>query len=332
MSDARFFPTDVSLTAGKLLEKLELPKVEFSIQKIFLGIADLSVASVHEAGFCLDKKHLAEAIKSQAGLVFIAQDIPGIPQDQRFVPVENAKLIFAKAAALFYPNLTQEVFVAGEFFVDKTAVVHPSACIGKGASIGAHAEIGPHVVIGQGVSIGAHTKIYSHVTITHALVGEHVTIHCGSRIGQEGFGFFMHEGKRVNVPHLGRVIIKDHVRIGANTTIDRGVLDDTKIGRGASIDNLVQIAHNVSLGDFCVVVAQTGIAGSTQLGQGSMLGGQVGVADHITIGQGVKVAAQSGLSRNVPDFEIVGGTPAVPIKDWHRQIFLLNKLLRKGKI
>jgi UDP-3-O-[3-hydroxymyristoyl] glucosamine N-acyltransferase len=186
--------------------------------------------------------------------------------------------------------------------------------------------------IARGVVLGSDCVIGPNVTLSHCLVGNRVVIHCGVRVGQDGFGFAMGSGGHVKVPQIGRVVIEDDVEIGANSTIDRGSGPDTVIGRGCKIDNLVMIAHNVQLGAGCIVVAQTGIAGSTTIGAGTVLAAQAGVAGHLTIGPGSQFAARSGVMHDMPAGGRYGGTPAVPMTQWLRQLVTLDRLAnRKGK-
>ncbi len=206
--------------------------------------------------------------------------------------------------------------------------VDPFVVIGKNVKIGERCWIQSHTVIAENVAMGEDCTIESHVTITHATLGHHVQIQSGSRIGQSGFGFHMDEEGHLTVPQLGRVQIGDYVEIGANTTIDRGSLEDTVIGNRCRIDNLVQIAHNVVLGEGCVLVAQVGIAGSTRLGRFVVAGGQVGIAGHLTIGDRVQIAAKSGVMRNIMSQQTVGGFPALPIREWHRNTATLKKIAR----
>jgi UDP-3-O-[3-hydroxymyristoyl] glucosamine N-acyltransferase len=176
------------------------------------------------------------------------------------------------------------------------------------------------------VVVGADCAIAANVTLSHCLVGDRVRLHPGVRIGQDGFGFAPDPAGHVKVPQLGRVIVHDDVEMGANCTVDRGSGPDTIIGAGCWFDNLVQIGHNVELGRGCIMVAQSGISGSSKLGDFVVVGGQVGIAGHLTIGSGASVAAKSGVMRDVAEGDTVGGYPAQPIRDWHRQTASLRRL------
>lgn len=241
-----------------------------------------------------------------------------------------------------YPNALspQSVFAASgispgallhpECRLEDDVVVDPGAVIGPDVEIGAHSVVGANAVIAAGVRVGRHCSVGAGASVSHALIGDHVIIHPGVRIGQDGFGFAMGAKGHRKVPQLGRVIIQDHVEIGANTTIDRGSSRDTVIGEGTKIDNLVQIAHNVVIGRHCVIVAQVGISGSCTLGDFVVIGGQAGLAGHLTIGSGAQIAASSGLMHSIPAGEKWGGTPAQPLKNWLRETALLRKLNRKN--
>ena len=178
------------------------------------------------------------------------------------------------------------------------------------------------------MEIGEDTHIGALTTISHAVIGQRVIIHRGVHIGQDGFGFALGRDGHVKVPQLGRVMVDDDVEIGSGTTIDRGTGPDTIIGEGAKIDNLVQIGHNVHIGKRAVVVAQCGISGSTRVGDGAVLGGQVGIAGHLKIGAGAKVAAKSGVMTDIPSGASYGGSPAIPVNDWHRQTIALSRIIK----
>jgi len=186
-------------------------------------------------------------------------------------------------------------------------------------------------VICKSVTIGANSQVGPNASIANAIIGSNTIIHAGVRIGQDGFGFAMGPDGHEKVPQLGRVVIGDHVEIGANTTIDRGTGPDTSIGNGTKIDNLVQIAHNVQIGQNCVLVSHVGISGSTELGDFVVLAGQVGVAGHLKIGSGTRVAAQSGVMRNIGAGQEMGGSPAKPVRKWLKEVATLERLAQKKK-
>jgi UDP-3-O-[3-hydroxymyristoyl] glucosamine N-acyltransferase len=194
--------------------------------------------------------------------------------------------------------------------------VGPYAVIGDGARLGRGAVVGSHCVVGAGVAIGEGSQLFPHVTLYPGTsLGARVTLHAGVRVGSDGFGYVVREGRHEKIPHVGRCIVEDDVEVGANTTIDRGSIDDTVIGAGTKIDNLVQVAHNVRIGRLCVIVSQAGIAGSTRIEDGAVIGGQAGLGGHITIGRGAKVAGQAGVFGDVPAGETWSGYPARPHRE-----------------
>src|ERR1035441_10080462 len=235
------------------------------------------------------------------------------------IRVPNARIAFAKAMALFFPERT---YAAG---------IHPTAVIAASAKVDPSAHIGPHCVVVERVKIGARAvlqggnfigddcklgddvNLFPNVTIyPHTEIGQRVRIHAGTVIGSDGFGYVQDGDIHRKVPQIGNVVIGDDVEIGANVTIDRGALGPTVIGKGTKIDNLVQIAHNVEIGEHCIVIAQVGISGSTKLGNYVILAGQVGIAGHLKIGNQVTVAAKSGVMHDIPDGEKWLGIPAQP--------------------
>jgi UDP-3-O-[3-hydroxymyristoyl] glucosamine N-acyltransferase len=209
--------------------------------------------------------------------------------------------------------------------IEEGALIGVGAVIGPGAQIGIGAEIGPNAVIGPGVTIGRRTRIGAGVVISFALVGDEVTVLAGAVIGEQGFGVAGDASGPIDVPHLGRVILQDRVTIGANTTIDRGVFDDTVIGEGAKIDNLCQVAHNVLIGRGALIAAFAGISGSTVVGDGVTMGGRVGVADHRSIGKGATLAGGSAVFQDVPPGEVWSGYPAQPLRKWLREAAWLRR-------
>ncbi|MFI5250502.1 MAG: UDP-3-O-(3-hydroxymyristoyl)glucosamine N-acyltransferase, partial [Gemmatimonadales bacterium] len=209
------------------------------------------------------------------------------------------------------------------------------AVIGAGAQIGARAWIGSHCVIGPGVILGDDVRLHPHVTLcSGAQLGHRVAVHSGARLGNDGFGYIFREGRHTKIPHVGRCLIGDDVEIGANTAIDRGSVDDTVVGAGTKIDNLVHIAHNVHIGRLCLVMAQVGIAGSVRVEDGAILAGQVGVAGHVVIGARATLAGQAGVFGNVPAGETWSGYPARPHREAiraHAAMFKLPSIIRSLK-
>jgi len=201
--------------------------------------------------------------------------------------------------------------------------------IGAGAEIAAGCRIGPLAVIGAGVVLGPDCRIGAQASVSHALLGARVAIGPGARIGHEGFGFAPTSTGFLSVPQLGRVVVEDDVDIGANTTIDRGSAQDTWIGAGTRIDNLVQIGHNVRLGRACVIVAQAGISGSTIVGDQVVIAGQAGLIGHLAIGDRARIGAQAGVMGDVTAGADVLGSPAQPVRTFFREVAVLRGLARR---
>ncbi len=252
----------------------------------------------------------------------------------------GAVLIFAKDPRAHFARCVHRIAIARPFQDDGVAIsplaeleegvqLAPGVVIGPGAQIGAGAVIGPNTVIGPGVAVGRNTTIGPGVSLMFALVGDNVTIHAGALIGQTGFGVAADARGPVDVPHFGRAIIQDGVSIGAGTTVDRGLFGDTVIAEFAKIDNLCQIAHNVTIGRGAVIAAFGGVSGSTQVGDGVMMGGRVGIADHRTIGRGAMLAAGSAVMHDVPAGETWAGYPAKPVRQWLRETAWLSRAIGK---
>jgi UDP-3-O-[3-hydroxymyristoyl] glucosamine N-acyltransferase len=284
----------------------------------FEGARARSAFAATKAGFCLVP---ASAIPTSR------------PPDTALIPAAAVARAFGAVAALFYPD--HELDVRGQCAaVDPTArlgegaVLAPGVVIGPDAEIGRGTRIGAYSVIGRGVTIGRECLIGPHVVVGYAHLGDEVVIQPGVSIGASGFGFTPGAGGHVKTPQLGRVIIQDHVEIGANSTIDRGALADTVIGEGSKIDNLVQIGHNTVVGRHCIIAGKAGLSGSVVLGDFVLVGGMVGIADHVKVGDGARFAALSGVARDAESGCDYGGIPARPIRDWHKETAALARLAR----
>jgi UDP-3-O-[3-hydroxymyristoyl] glucosamine N-acyltransferase len=304
-------------------------------------LAGLEGAGPTHLAFFSGSREMAQAFaRSRAGFCLVPQkDAPGgAHSDMRLLPVASVTQAFAVLAALFYPDASQSVWEQADAVsplakLGRDVILGPGVVIGPAAEIGDRVRIGANAVIGPGVAIGHGCEIGSNASISHAYIGDRVTILPGAAIGQPGFGFATSSNGHVKIPQLGRVIIQDGVEIGAATTIDRGALGDTVIGEGAKIDNLVQIGHNVQIGRHVVLVSQTGIAGSSVVADFAVLGGQVGIADHVRIGAGARLAARSAMvsGQQIEGGQDYGGVPAKPVREWLREIHAVSQLVRRRK-
>ncbi len=330
-----FFDSPQNVSAVKLAEVC-CCKVIGNDAAVVNNFATLGKAKSNELSFFGNVKYLAELKATHAGIVILDEKyIDYLPSSATALVCKNVMAAYAKAVEFMCPAAEKESNIAS------TAIIDESAIIGKNVSIGEYVVVGKGAVIGDGCSIDCYTKvgdkvqigvncrIASHVSIEYAILGDCVFVHSGAKIGQAGFGIVPDGDRMVYIRQLGRVIIGNHVRIGANTTIDRGAIDDTIIGDETIIDNLVQIAHNVNVGRMVTLVAQVGIAGSSVIGDRAVLAGQVGVAGHVTVGKNAIVAAKSGIASSVKDGSIVGGIPAVDIMVWKRQSAFLKKAVSK---
>lgn len=301
-------------------------------------VAPLDTATREDVSFLDNPKYIASFTASHAGACFVhPKHVEKAPEGVALLLNENPYLAYALAAQRFYPAPVANAEISPKAHMDATATVGEGTEVAAGAYIGKHVIIGknciigPNAVIGEGVTIGDSSRIGANATLTHCVIGARVIIHPGVNIGQDGFGFAKSDRGAVKVPQLGRVLVEDDVEIGAGTCIDRGAGPDTVIGMGAKIDNLVQIAHNVRIGRFAIVVSQVGISGSTEIGDGATLAGQVGIAGHLKIGRGAVVAAKAGVHSHIPDGAVYGGYPAVPIMEWRKQAATLSRLTKKKK-
>lgn len=301
-------------------------------------IAPLAVATGEDVSFCLNnRKYLPALGATRAGAVIVHPDMQDrVPETTVAIVAADPLVAWSRVAALFHPlpaanpGIHPSAVVAASARIDPTTEIGPLAVIGENVTIGARGRIGAMAVIGDGVEIGRDVRIGPHASLSHALIGDRVYIYPGARIGQDGFGFAITPAGFHTVPQLGRVLIENDVEVGANTTIDRGTLEDTIVGAGSRIDNLVQIGHNVRIGKACVIVAQVGISGSTVLENQVVLAGQVGVAGHLRIGTGARIGAQAGVMADVPARSELVGSPAQPVKAFFKEIATIRRWLRDG--
>lgn len=296
------------------------------------SVGTIEAAAAGEITFASSDKHFSKLAGSKAAAAIVAKAVDGCAMPQLVVKNVDAALI--AALKIFAPKLTPPAAgIHPSAVIEKTAQVAQSASIGAGAYISHNAKIGEQTCIGAGCVIGENSVIGdncrfdANVVVYHnCTVGNNVIVQANTTIGSTGFGYSYFDGRHNLIPHNGSVIIEDCVEIGANCCVDRAKFGNTIIGAGTKIDNLVQIAHNVTVGKCCLIVAQVGIAGSCRLGNGVVLGGQVGMADHISIGDGTMVAAQSGVVSDLPAGEKMGGTPAVDVREAIRQVMAIKRL------
>ena len=305
------------------------PAVELTLE----GVAPLQSAGPAQVSFLDNRRYLPALAETRAGAVIVHPDLAAkVPATAVALQTAEPYLGWARVAALFHPapplrpGIHPTAVVEAGAAIDPAAEIGPFAVIGAAARIAAGCRIGPHAVVGPGVEMGADCRIGAHASVTHALLGARVYVYPGARVGQEGFGFAMTAQGFVTVPQLGRVILEDDVEVGANSTIDRGSAQDTVIGAGSRLDNLVQIGHNVRLGRCCVIVAQAGISGSTVLEDFVMIGGQGGLTGHLRIGRRARIGAQAGVMADVAAGTEVVGSPAMPVREFFRQVAVLRRL------
>jgi len=295
------------------------------------GINGMELAEQGQITFLADKKFKDQLKACNASAVIVQKPLE---TDKAQVVHPAPALAFAKLLAEFHPEprpqpgIDDNASIAEGVQLGKDVTISPFVVLGKDVVIGDNTVLHPGVVVHEGCRIGNNATLFSNVTLyRNSVIGNHVVLHAGVVIGADGFGYTPDEkGWHVKINQVGRVVIEDHVEIGANTCIDRAAFGETIVREGTKIDNLVQIAHNCDIGPHSILVAQVGIAGTCKLGHHVVLAGQVGVGDHVTIGDQVVVAAQSGVSKDLVEPGFYGGYPAVPAMGWKRYTTVLLKL------
>jgi len=298
------------------------------------GVGPLDRAGADHVSFAAQARYGPLLRETGAGIVLLTAELADTPTNapSRIV-VGNPHDALLSLLPKFYPEKTRQPGISATVRIGRGARVGKGvtldeyAVIGAGASIGDDVWIGSHSVVGDGATVGEASQIHPNVTIYPGTeIGQRFRAHSGSVLGSDGFGYVFRGGEHAKIPHVGRCIIGNDVEIGANTTVDRGSIDDTMIGDGTKIDNLVQIGHNVKIGRLCLIMAQVGIAGSTRIGDGCVLAGQAGIGGHITIGDGARIAGQAGVFGDVPAGESWSGYPARPHRESLRATGALHKL------
>ncbi|PKL51720.1 MAG: UDP-3-O-(3-hydroxymyristoyl)glucosamine N-acyltransferase [Nitrospira bacterium HGW-Nitrospira-1] len=294
------------------------------------GVSGIMDANEGDITFVSSAKYLRQAHQSKASCIIVKEPIPDIKTSQLCAP--NPYFVFAKAIECFYPESTfepgisEKAIVSNRALLGKDVSVYAFACLSDNISIGDGTVIMPGVFVGEKTKIGKHCVIHPNVVIREGvIIGDRVVIHSGTVIGSDGYGYTFEKGEHYKIPQVGGVIIEDDVEIGSNVSIDRATLGNTVIGRGTKIDNLVQIAHNVKIGEKSLIMALAGIAGSSEIGSYVTIGGHTAIADHTVIESGTMIAGKSGLFGHVTK-GVYSGSPAIPHKDWLRSQALFAKL------
>ena len=340
MADPRFFEVEGPFNVEQLAQISGSNiggNVKADVQ--FFDIAPLSSATKKDVSFIHNMRYINDFLSTKAGAILIAPNlVEKAPHGAALLISDEPYLAFAKLTYAFYPSNSNK-----KSHIDKGSSIHSSAIIGKNVfvetgavikqktKIGEGSSISANSYIGSGVEIGNNCYIGPNVSLTHCIIGNENIIHPGVCIGQDGFGFAPGKFNHTKINQLGRVLIGDDIEIGANTTIDRGSGDDTIIGDGTKIDNLVHIAHNVQIGKGCFITAQNGISGSVVVGDYVSFGGQAGVAGHITIGNGAQISGKSGVTKNIPPGQTVAGNPAQDAKIHWKGLASIKRIIKEQR-
>jgi len=295
------------------------------------GVAAIEEAQTGEITFIADRKYLPKLGETKASAVIVSREVT--QAERPLLCVTNPHLAFAKVLTLFFESPYQPKGIDSNTWISPTAklgkdlTLYPFVYVGDRCTIGDRVSLYPGVYVGEDASIGEDSILYPNVSIyPGAVVGRRVLLHSGVVIGSDGFGYVKDGKKNIKIPQVGTVEIEDDVELGANTTVDRATLGKTIIRRGTKIDNLVQVAHNVVIGEDSILCAQAGISGSTKIGSNVTLAGQVGVVDHVEIGDNVIVGAQAGVTHNLPGNQGYVGSPALPHREFLRSNAVFPKL------
>jgi UDP-3-O-[3-hydroxymyristoyl] glucosamine N-acyltransferase len=299
--------------------------------KEITGVNTLAEATASQLSFLANPKYLSQLDTTQAGAVLVSAEhvrpaLTCLVSPAPYLDFARCVHLFAKPQGQF-AGISDMAFIHPEAAIDPTAAIAPFVYVGPGAEIGPGVRIFSGTYIGERCVIGEDCVIYPNCSLmADTSIGKRVILHAGTVLGSDGFGFAQAASGMTKFPQIGRTVIEDDVEIGANTTIDRAALGETRVGRGTKIDNLVQLGHNVRVGRNCLLVAQVGIAGSTTLGDGVILAGQAGISGHIHLGDGCRIGAKSGVGQDVPPGQDMSGIPAMPHGAFLRASTILPKL------
>ena len=323
-------------TLGRIAEALGAT-LEGDPARLIRGVAPLDSAGPEHVSFLVNARYSRAAAESAAGAVVVGRAVEGLPQ--ALLRVESPQMALIALLRLFHPappaaaGIHATAVVAGSARVDPTAFVGACAVVEPAGRVGARSRVGALCFVGEGAVLGDDVVLHPRVVVKDGVViGDRVIVHAGAVLGADGFGYAFDGTAHRKIPQVGGLRIEDDVEIGANSTIDRATLGETRIRRGSKIDNLVQVGHNCDVGEDVILVAQVGVSGSCTIGSRAVLAGQVGVADHVTIGAGAVLVAKSGVPNDVPAGEIWGGIPSRPVGETRRiwaAEALLPDLLRR---
>jgi len=320
----------MEMTLAQIASRVQ-GRIQGDGQKCITGVAPFETADGNDITFAGGHRFLKRLHETRAGAIFVPHDFA--EEDDRVIRVKNPQIAFSHVVRIFYPSIpswsgiSPVAHMGQNVQMGKEVAIAPFVVVQNHVTLGDRVTLHPHVVLGDHVIIGSDVEIFPNVTILNGTrIGSRVTIHAGTVIGGDGFGYTPDDGVYHKIPHLGIVQIDDDVEIGAGNTIDRATYGKTWIQKGVKTDNLVHIAHNVTVGENTLLVAQVGISGSTTIGRQSILAGQVGVSGHITIGDRVIIGAQSGIAGSVPDGVMISGSPEMPHKLWLRVQRIIPRL------
>jgi len=321
---------DINKIKNVLLENNISYSTNLTQEDTLDSISSINDAKSNSLIFLFNEKYISSLLTSKAKCCVLKNELINyLPKAIKYITVDDPYLALAHLSNLFYKkiesngviskyvNLDNNVQIKNNVQIDDFSNIYKNSIISNNVVIQSNCTIGPNVLIGNNVLISSNSSI------SNCIIGENSVIKSGVVIGSEGFGFEINTKKRIK--HSGNVIIGKNCNIGANSTIDRAVLDSTIISDNCNLDNLIQIAHNVIIGKNAVIAAQVGIAGSTVIGSNVKIGGQAGVSGHLTIGDNVTIAAKSGVTKNLENNKVVAGFPAIDIKKWKKNIIKLNK-------